>query len=88
MKKNLLTSAITIIAISASAALVAGGGWRVINDSGCNKCIITDYRTKCGQCGSFMRGQGLEKSDKGYRFEQTYICSNTNCRHSVRGGSK
>lgn len=88
MKKKMLAMVMGIIALSASAALVAGSTWRVIDDSGCNRCIITDSRTKCGQCGSFMRGQGLEKSNKGYRFEQTYICSNANCRHSVRGGAR
>ena len=77
-----------IVTISASAALVAGSSWRVIRDSSCNRCVITDTKTKCGQCGSFMRGQGLEKSNKGYIWEQTYICSNANCRHTVRGGAK
>lgn len=84
----MLTMVAALIALSASAALVAGSTWRVINDSGCNRCIITDSKTRCGQCGSFMRGQGLEDSDKGYRWEQTYKCTNPNCRHTVRGGAK
>ena len=87
MKKKVLMLLTAIIAISASAALVAGSGWRVINDSGCNKCVITDNTRKCGKCGSFMKSGKLEQSDH-YTWEATFTCTNPDCGHTVRGGSK
>lgn len=87
MKKKVLMLVAAIIAVTASAALVAGGGWRVIDDTGCNKCTITDNTRKCGQCGSFMKQGKLEES-KDYIWEATFTCTNANCGHTVRGGSK
>lgn len=87
-KKVLMVSISAILVLSASAAVMAIQGWRVINDSGCNKCVITDNVRKCGQCGSFMKDGGLEKTEKGYTWEATFTCSNSNCGHTVRGGSK
>ena len=89
MKKKVVTVATAaIFVLSASAAVMAAKGWRVINDSGCNKCTITDKVRKCGKCGSFMKDGGLEKSDKGYTWEATFTCTNSKCGHTVRGGSK
>lgn len=87
MKKKMLMLVAAIIAVSASASLVAGGGWRVISDPGCNKCIITDNTRKCGQCGSFMKSGKMEPSDD-YVLEAIFTCTNADCGHTVRGGSK
>jgi len=88
MKKKVLTVATAVIfVLSASAAVMAAKGWRVINDSGCNKCTITDNVRKCGQCGSFMNSGKAEPS-KDYIWEATFTCSNSKCGHTVRGGSK
>ena len=88
MKKNLLLMATAIIiAVSSSATIMAIQGWQVVDDKGCDKCIITDNTRKCGKCGSFMNSGKLEKSDN-YIWEATFTCTNANCGHTVRGGSK
>ena len=48
----MIVSALGVL-LSASAAIVALQGWRVINDKNCNKCVITDNVRKCGKCGGF-----------------------------------
>ena len=87
-KKVLIVMSSAIIALSASAAVMAIQGWQVVDDSGCNKCTITDNVRKCGQCGSFMKSGKAEPSEKGYVWEADFTCSNSKCGHTVRGGSK
>ena len=87
-KKVLIVMSSAIIALSASAAVMAIQGWRVVSDPGCNKCVITDNVRKCGQCGSFMTIGEMQKSEKGYVWEADFTCSNSKCGHTVRGGSK
>ncbi len=89
MKKKVLALSISaILVLSASAAVMAIQGWRVISDPGCNKCVITDTERKCGKCGSFMTTGEMQKSEKGYVWEADFTCSNSKCGHTVRGGSK
>lgn len=84
MKKKILSMLVAVVAISASAAFVINGSWRVIKDSGCNRCVITNNTRKCGQCGGFLNIGRLEPSDS-YRWEAKFTCSS--CRHQVRGAS-
>lgn len=88
MKKNLFILLAVIIAVTASAVFAAGGSWRVIKDSNCNKCVINNVDRKCGQCGSFMKSGKMENSDNGYFYEATFTCTNANCGHTVRGAYK
>lgn len=89
MKKKVFAFSVSVILVlSASAATMAIQGWRVISDSGCNKCVITDTERKCGQCGSSMKSSKMEPSEKGYVWEADFTCSNSKCGHTVRGGSK
>ena len=88
MKKKILmvASAIAIV-VSTSAAIFATKGWHVIDDTGCNKCVITDNVRKCGKCGSFMKDGKLEDpTTKGLTYECVFTCKNQNCKHTVRGG--
>lgn len=86
-KKVLFVVAAAMLVFSASATIMAIQGWQVVNDQGCNKCVITDNTRKCGKCGSFMKNGKLEQSDN-YTWEATFTCTNANCGHTVRGGSK
>ena len=86
MKKKVLSLSISaILVLSASAAAMAIQGWRVISDSGCNKCVITDNVRKCGKCGSFMNAGEMQKSEKGYIYETDFTCSNEQCGHKEIG---
>ena len=84
-KKVLMIAAAGILAVSAPAALLAMKGWHVINDSGCNKCVITDVERKCGKCGGFLESKKKKKSNtKGVSYEATFTCKK--CKHSAIGG--